>query len=277
MIDRKHKLPVAHQCSLLGVARSSAYDTPREVSAEDLALMRRINELHLEHPFAGARMLRDLLRPEGFQAGRRHIGTLMARMGIEALYRKPNTSRRRRGDEIHPYLLRDLAVERPNQVWAADITYIPMRRGFLYLFALIDWYSRRVLAWRLSNTLTTDFCLDAVREAIHRHGCPEIFNTDQGCQFTSGEFTGMLKAHGIRISMDGKGSWRDNVFVERLWKTLKYEEVYLKAYDSVADAKANLATYVRFYNERRPHRALDGKTPDTAYFAALASAIRAAA
>ena len=168
--------------------------------------MRRIDELHLEHPFAGARMLRDLLRPEGFQAGRRHIGTLMARMGIEALYRKPNTSRRRRGDEIHPYLLRDLAVERPNQVWAADITYIPMRRGFLYLFAVIDWYSRRVLAWRLSNTLTTDFCLDAVREAIHRHGCPEIFNTDQGCQFTSGEFTGMLKAHGIRISMDGKGS-----------------------------------------------------------------------
>ena len=158
-----------------------------------------------------------------------------------------------------------------------DSTYIPMRRGFLYLFAVIDWYSRRVLAWRLSNTLTTDFCLDAVREAIHRHGCPEIFNTDQGCQFTSGEFTGLLKAHDIRISMDGKGSWRDNVFVERLWKTVKYEEVYLKAYDSVADARANLTTYVRFYNERRPHRALDGKTPDAAYFVALASAIRAAA
>ncbi|HRL78691.1 MAG TPA: IS3 family transposase [Candidatus Accumulibacter phosphatis] len=277
MIDRKHKFPVSHQCALLGLARSSAYYTPREVSPEDLALMRRIDELHLEHPFAGARMLRDLLRPAGFQAGRRHIGTLMARMGIEALYRKPNTSRRQRGDEIHPYLLRDLAVERPNQVWAADITYIPMRRGFLYLFAVIDWYSRRVLAWRLSNTLTTDFCLDAVREAIHRHGCPEIFNTDQGCQFTSGEFTGLLKAHDIRISMDGKGSWRDNVFVERLWKTVKYEEVYLKAYDSVADARANLTTYVRFYNERRPHRALDGKTPDAAYFVALASAIRAAA
>jgi len=277
MIDRKHKLPVSHQCALLGLARSSAYYTPREVSPEDLALMRRIDELHLEHPFAGARMLRDLLRPEGFEAGRRHIGTLMARMGIEALYRKPNTSRRQRGDEIHPYLLRDLAVEQPNQVWAADITYIPMRRGFLYLFAVIDWYSRRVLAWRLSNTLTTDFCLDAVREAIHRHGCPEIFNTDQGCQFTSGEFTGLLKAHDIRISMDGKGSWRDNVFVERLWKTLKYEEVYLKAYDSVADAKTHLTTYIRFYNERRPHRALDGKTPDATYFAALASAIRAAA
>ena len=277
MIDRNHKLPVSHQCTVLGLARSSAYYTPREVSPADLTLMRRIDELHLEHPFAGTRMLRDLLRPEGFEAGRKHIGTLIARMGIEALYRKPNTSRRQRGDEIHPYLLRGLAIERPNQAWAADITYIPMRRGFLYLFAVIDWFSRRVLAWRLSNTLTTDFCLDAVREAIHRYGRPEIFNTDQGCQFTSGEFTGLLKMHHIRISMDGKGSWRDNVFVERLWKSVKYEEVYLKAYDSVADAKANLATYLRFYNERRPHRSLDGKTPNAAYFPAIASATRAAA
>ena len=295
MIDRNHKLPVSHQCPLLGLARSTAYYTPREVSAEDWALMRRIDELHLDHPFAGARMLRDLLRPEGFEAGRKHIGTLMARMGIEALYRKPHTSRRQRGDEIHPYLLRGLAIERPNQAWAADITYIPMRRGFLYLFAVIDGFSRRVLAWRLSNTLTTDFCLDAVREAIHRHGCPEIFNTDQGGQFTSGEFTGLLKAHDIRISMDGKGSWRENkrsavsradrregearhnVFVERLWKSVKYEEGYLKAYDNVADAKANLATYLRFYNERRPHRSLEGKTPDVAYFVALASATPGAA
>ena len=276
MIDRKHKLPVSHQCALLGLARSSAYYTPREVSPEDLALMRRIDAWHLEHPFAGARRLRDLLRPEGFQAGRRHIGTLMARMGIEALYRKPHTSRRQRGDEIYSYLLRDLAIERPNQVWAADITYIPMRRGFLYLFAVIDGYSRRVLAWRLSNTLTTDFCREAVREALHRYGCPEIFNTDQGGQFTSDEFTGLIKAHGIRISRDGKGSWRENkrsavsradrregearhnVFVERLWKTVKYEEGYLKADDRVADAKAHLATYLRFYNERRPHRSLDG-------------------
>ena len=185
-------------------------------------------------------MLRDLLHPESFEAGRKPIGTLMARMGIEALYRKPNTSRRQRGDEISPYLLRDLAIEWPNQAWAADITYIPMRRGFLYLFAVIDRFSRRVLAWRLSNTLTTDCCLEAVREAIHRQGCPEIFNTDQGCQFTSGEFTSLLKAHDIRISRDGKGSWRDNVFVERLGKSVKYEEVYLKAYDRVADAKANL-------------------------------------
>ncbi len=277
MIDRNHPLPVSHQCPLLGLARSSAYYTPREVSPEDLALMRRIDELHLEHPFAGTRLWRDLLRPEGFQAGRKHIGTLMARMGIEALYRKPNTSRRQRGDEIAPYLLRDLAIERPNQAWAADITSIPMRRGFLYLFAVIDGFSRRVLAWRLSHTLTIDFCLDAVREAIHRHGCPEIFNIDQGCQFTRGEFTGLLKAHDIRISMDGKGAWRDNVFVERLWKSVKYEKVYLKADDSVADAKANLAAYLRFYNERRPHRSLDGKTPDAAYFAALASATRPAA
>jgi putative transposase len=274
MIDRSHKLSVSHQCLLLGVARSTAYYTPREVTLEDLSLMRRMDEMHLEHPFAGARMLRDLLRPEGFPAGRKHIGTLMTRMGIEALYRKPNTSRRQRGDEIHPYLLRDLAIERSNQVWAADITYIPMRRGFLYLFAVIDWYSRRVLAWRLSNTLTTDFCVDAVREALHRYGRPEIFNTDQGSQFTSGEFTGLLKAHEIRISMDGKGSWRDNVFVERLWKSVKYEEVYLKAYDSVADAKANLGTYLHFYNTRRPHRSLEGKTPDATYFAALAAQIR---
>jgi putative transposase len=226
------------------------YDTPREVSPEDLALMRRMDESHLEPPFAGARLLRDLLRPEGFQAGRQHLGTRMARMGIEALYRKPNPSRRQRGDEIHPYLLLGLAIERPNPAWAADLTTIPMRRGFLSLFAVIDGYSRRVLAWRLSNTWTTDFCLDAVREAIPRYGGPEIFNTDQGGQFTSSEFTGLLKAHHIRISLDGKGSWRDNVFVERLWKSVQYEEGYLKAYDRVADAKANLATYLRFYNER---------------------------
>ncbi len=222
--------------------------------------MRRIDEWHLEPPFAGARLLRDLLRREGFQAGRRHLGTLMACMGIEALYRKPHTSRRQRGEEIHPYLLRDLAIERPNQAWAADITDIPMRRCFLSLFAVIDGYSRRALAWRLSNSLTTDFCLDAVREAIHRHGGPEISNTDQGGPFTRGEFTGMLKAHGIRISLDGKGSWRDKVFVERLWKTVTYGEVYLKAYDSVADAKANLATSALLQRATAPSLA---RWPDT--------------
>ena len=277
MIDRTHELPLTQQCRILGVARSSLYYTPRAVSALDLALMRRIDELHLEHPFAGTRMLRDLLRGEGYAIGRKHVGTLMRRMGIEALYRKPNTSRRKRGDEIYPYLLRDLKIERPNQVWAADITYIPMRKGFVYLFAVMDWSSRRVLAWRLSNTLTTDFCLDAVREALYRYGRPEIFNTDQGCQFTSVEFTDLLKDNGIQISMDGKGCWRDNIFVERLWKSVKYEEVYLRAYDSVADAKAKLATYLRFYNERRPHRAHDGRTPDQMYFGALGDATPLAA
>lgn len=269
MIDRTHTLPLTQQCRILGVARSSAYYTPREVSPQDLALMRRIDELHLEHPFAGARMLRDMLRAEGHPIGRKHVGTLMRRMGIEALYRKPNTSRRKRGDEIYPYLLRDLKIDRADMVWAADITYIPMRKGFVYLFAVIDWYSRRVLAWRLSNTLSTDFCLDAVNEALRRYGRPDIFNTDQGCQFTSADFTDLLKDNGIKISMDGKGCWRDNVFVERLWKSVKYEEVYLKAYDSVAEAKTQLGTYLRFYNERRPHRTHGGRTPDQAYFGAL--------
>ncbi len=207
-----------------------------------------------------------MLKQEGHAVGRGRVTRLMARMGIEALCRRPNTSRRHPAHPIHPYLLRDLTVAKPNQVWAADITYIPMRRGFVYLMAVMDWYSRRVLAWRLSNTLTADFCLEAVQEAICCHGRPEIFNTDQGSQFTGSEFTGLLREHDIRISMDGKGCWRDNVFVERLWKSVKHEEVYLKAYDTVAEAKANLGAYLRFYNTRRPHRALDGKSPDAAYF-----------
>ncbi len=221
MINPTHPLPVVRQCQLLGVARSTAYYQPRPVSDTALALMRRIDELHLQYPFAGARMLRDFLRQEGHAIGRRQVATLMRRMGIEALYRKPHLSRRHPAHTIYPYLLRDLAISRPNHVGAADITYIPMRRGFVYLFAVLDWASRRVLAWQLSNTLTTDFCLEAVREAITQYGCPEIFNTDQGCQFTSQEFTGFLKDQGIQISMDGKGCWRDNVFVERLWKSIK--------------------------------------------------------
>ena len=269
MIDRTHPLPVTRQCRVLGLARSTAYYRPAPVSPDDLALMRRIDELHLMHPFAGARMLRDLLRQEGRRIGRKRVGSLMAKMGIEALYRKPNTSKKENGAHIHPYLLRDLSVDRPNQVWAADITYIPMRRGFLYLVAVIDWFSRKVLAWRVANTLSTDFCLDAVREAIWRYGTPEIFNTDQGSQFTSADFIGLLKAHDIRISMDGKGCWRDNVFVERLWRTLKYEEVYLRAYDSVPEAKGHLNTYLTFYNTRRPHQTFDGQTPDAIYFAGL--------
>ena len=240
MIDRTHDLPVVRQCRILQLARSSAYYTPVPTSPADLALTRRIDELHLEYPFAGSWMLRDLLKQEGHAIGRKHVQSLMKKMGIEALYRKPNTSRRHAAHPIYPYLLRHLTIERPNQVWATDITYIPMCRGFVYLVAIVDWYSRRVLAWRLSNTLTTDFCIDALQEAIARYGTPEIFNTDQGNQFTNAEFTDMLKENGIRISMDGKGCWRDNVFVERLWRTIKYDEVYLKAYDSVSHAKASL-------------------------------------
>ncbi|HEX5647747.1 MAG TPA: IS3 family transposase [Nitrospira sp.] len=265
MIDRTHPLPIGQQCQLLRLARSTAYYQPRPVSDMTLALMRRIDELHLQYPFAGARMLRDLLRQEGHTIGRRHVATLMRRMGITAIYRKPRTSQRHPAHRIYPYLLRDLPITRPNHVWAADITYIPMRRGFVYLCAVLDWASRRVLAWRLSNTLSTDFCVDAVQEAIIRYGTPEIFNTDQGCQFTSQEFTGLLKDHGIQISMDGTGCWRDNVFVERLWRSLKYEEVYLHAYETVRDAHQGVARYVTFYNQLRPHRALDGRTPDRVY------------
>ena len=272
MIDRTHKLPVVRQCEILQLARSTAYYTPKPTSPEDLALMRRMDELHLDFPFAGSRMLRDLLRNEGQPVGRKRVRRLMRQMGIEALYRKPNTSRRHAAHLIYPYLLRNLSIERPNHVWATDITYIPMRRGFVYLVAIVDWYSRRVLAWCLSNTLTTDFCIEALEEAIIRYGTPEIFNTDQGSQFTSAEFTGVLKAHDIRISMDGKGCWRDNVFVERLWRTIKYEEVYLKAYDSVSQAKASLGQFITFYNSRRPHQTFAGKTPDMIYFAGLPQA-----
>lgn len=266
MIDRTHKLPITRQAELLSVSRGSVYYLPKPVRGADLTLMRRMDELHLEHPFAGSRMLRDLLRQEGIPVGRKHVATLMRRMGIEALYRKPNTSRKHPEHPIYPYLLRHLSVTQPNQVWAMDITYIPMARGFVYLAAVMDWYSRRVLAWRASITMETDFCLEAVEEAIQRHGQPEIFNTDQGSQFTSEAFTGLLKHHAIRLSMDGQGCWRDNVFVERLWKSVKYEEVYLRAYASVSEAKAGLARYFAFYNTRRPHSSLDRLTPDQFYF-----------
>lgn len=269
MIDRNHELTVVRQCQILELPRSTAYYTQKPETLENLALMRRIDELHLEFPFAGARMLRDLLRQEGSIAGRRRIGRLMAKMGIEALYRKANTSKKAPGHSIYPYLLRNLTIDRPNHVWATDITYIPMRRGFVYLIAVVDWFSRKVLSWRLSNTLTTDFCLDAVREAIYRYGTPDIFNTDQGSQFTSTEFVGLLKQHSIRISMDGKGCWRDNIFVERLWRSVKYEEVYLHAYDSVPQAKEGLARYFAFYNERRPHQTFDGIPPARTYFGNL--------
>jgi putative transposase len=269
MIDRTHRLPITRQAELLNVSRGSVYYLPKPMSEADLALMRRIDELHLEHPFAGSRMLRDLLRQEGIPVGRKHIATLMRKMGIEALYRRPNTSRRHPEHPVYPYLLRNLAVTRVNQVWAMDITYIPMARGFVYLAAVVDWHSRKVLAHRVSITMETDFCIAAIEEAIARYGKPEIFNTDQGSQFTSSAFTGLLKENGIRISMDGQGAWRDNVFVERLWKTVKYEEVYLKAYNTVSEAKSSLAKYFEFYNRRRPHSSLDRMTPEQFYFNSL--------
>jgi putative transposase len=266
MIDRSHDLPVARQASALGISRGSVYYLPRPVSASDLALMRRIDALHLEFPFAGSRMLRDLLAAEGIAVGRLHVATLMKRMGIEALYRRPSTSRPAPGHRIYPYLLRKLAVTRPDQVWAMDITYIPMARGFVYLAAVVDWFSRRVLAWRLSITMEAAFCVEVLEDALTRYGRPDIFNTDQGSQFTSSVFVGALAGKGIAISMDGKGAWRDNVFVERLWRTIKYEEVYLRAYDTVSDARASLGRYLEFYNTRRPHSSLDRQTPDRAYF-----------
>jgi len=266
MIDREHELPLTRQAAVLKLSRSGLYYRPRPVAPVDLAIMRRIDELHLDDPFAGSRMLRGLLRGEGIEIGRQRVVTMMKRMGIAAIYRRPNTSKPAPGHKIYPYLLRSVAVERPNQVWAMDITYIPMARGFVYLCAVVDWFSRRVLAWRLSITLEVEFCLEAVEEALVRHGKPEIVNTDQGSQFTSADFTGLLLKHAIAISMDGKGSWRDNVFVERLWRSIKYEEVYLRAYDSVAEARASIGRYLDFYNRQRPHSSLDARTPEQAYF-----------
>ena len=266
MIEPSHDLPVVRQANLLSISRGSVYYKARAVSVADLAIMRRIDELHLDHPFAGSRMLRDLLVGEGIAIGRRHVATLMKRMGIEALYRRPNTSCPAPDHKIYPYLLRGLAIEWPNQMWAMDITYIPMARGFVYLAAVVDWYSRRVLSHRVSITMEADFCIDALEEALAKHGRPEIFNTDQGSQFTSTDFTGVLLDNAIAISMDGKGAWRDNVFVERLWRSVKYEEVYLRAYDSVSEARTSIGRYLDFYNHRRPHSSLDGTTPDQAYF-----------
>ena len=275
MIDRHHGLSITKQAKDLKISRGSVYYLPRPVSPADLVVMRRMDELHLELPFAGSRMLRDLLNAEGLVIGRRHVATLMKRMGMEAIYRRPNTSKPAPGHKIYPYLLRHLAVIRPNQVWAMDITYIPMARGFVYLTAVVDWFSRRVLAWRLSITLEAEFCIEALEEALARHGRPDIFNTDQGSQFTSTDFTGVLLKAGIAISMDGKGAWRDNVFVERLWRTIKYEEVYLKAYETVSDARASIGSYLNFYNHRRRHSSLERQTPDHAYFNTLSLPVAA--
>ena len=267
MIDRTHELPVSRQCRLLDIGRSSYYYQAVPVKQADVDLMRLIDEIHLKYPFYGSRKVRSELKARGIKVGRGHVRTLMRKMGIEALYQKPRLSKPNPGHKIYPYLLRNLEINRANQVWAADICYLPMARGFCYLVAVMDWASRRVLSWRLSNTLDPSFCTEALEEALKNYGTPEIFNTDQGSQFTSEAFTGILSAHGIKISMDGKGRWMDNVFIERLWKSLKYEEVYLKGYNSIAEARRELGVYFAFYNRTRRHQGLDNRTPDVVYWA----------
>jgi putative transposase len=262
LVDRDDPiLPVTAQCRLLKVARSTLYYQPVPASPDDLAVMRRIDELHLEYPFYGSRRIAVVLRDDGWVVNRKRAQRLMQLMGLEAIYQKPNTSRPHPDHKVYPYLLRGLTINRPNQVWCADITYVPMAKGFVYLVAVMDWFSRRVLAWRLSITMETDFCIDALREAMDRHGRPEIFNTDQGVQFTSAAFLDELTSPGVRISMDGKGRFLDNIFIERLWRSLKYEEVYIKAYGSVAEARRGIGGWLGFYNDKRPHQALGYRTP----------------
>ena len=269
MIDRAHELPILKQAAAVGIARSTVYYLPRAVPAADLSLMRRIDELHLEFPFAGSRMLRRLLAAEGRSVGRRHVRTLMQRMGLEALYRRPRTTKPEPGHKIYPYLLRKLAIARSNQVWALDTTYIPMARGFVYLTAVVDVASRRVLAHKVATTLEACHAREVIELAFARWGTPDIVNTDQGSQFTATEFTDVALAQGCQLSMDGRGAWRDNVFVERLWRSVKYERVYLKAYDSVSAARADIADYINWYNAGRAHSSLDEATPDEHYFAKL--------
>ena len=261
MVDQEHpSLSTARQCALLGVARSSLYYRPKAVSEEDLSLMREMDRQYLEMPFYGSRRTKVWLERQGVQVNRKRVQRLMRIMGLQAIYRRPRTSQPAPEHRVYPYLLRNAKITRPNQVWAADITYLPMARGFLYLVAVMDWYSRYVVAWRLSNTLDAGFCTEALTEALAR-GRPEVFNTDQGSQFTSLEFTQVLREHGVKISMDGKGRYQDNIFVERLWRTVKYEEVYLKAYANATEARRELAAYFRFYNNLRPHQALGYRTP----------------
>ena len=265
MIDSHHALSISRQAQLAGISRGSVYYLPKPVSTADLMLMRRIDELHLEHPFMGARMLRDQLNRAGVAVGRKHVGTVMKRMGVEALYRKPGTSNKHPGHKIYPYLLRGLTIKRANQVWALDTTYIPMAKGFVYLTAVVDWASRKVLAEKVAITLEACHAVDVLQEAFNRYGTPEIVNTDQGSQFTAHEFVQAVKDRGCKISMDGRGAWRDNVIVERLWKSVKYERVYLHAYDSVIEARKSIIQYMGWYNRSRPHSSLDKKTPDEAY------------
>jgi putative transposase len=276
MIDREHQLTITRQAKLLGMSRGSVYYLPRPVSEADLALMRRIDELHLEHPYMGARMLRRMLVRQGIKVGRRHVGTLMQRMGIEALCPQPGTSKAAPGHKIYPYLLRKLAITQSNQVWALDTTYIAMARGFVYLTAVVDVASRKVLAHKLAITLEACHARDVIEQAFMRYGTPDIVNTDQGSQFTATEFTDVVLAKGCKLSMDGRGAWRDNVFVERLWRSVKYERVYLRAYDSVSAARTDVAKYMDEFNKERPHSRLEDATPDEFYYAHLPSMKEAA-
>jgi putative transposase len=265
MIDRKHRLSVKRQAQLLGISRGAVYYLPQPVGAADLALMRRLDELHLEHPFMGARMLRRQLKSEGIEVGRRHVRTLMLRMGMAALCPQPGTSKRHPDHQIYPYLLRDLAITRANQVWALDTTYIPMARGFVYLTAVVDVASRMVLAHKVAVTMEACHAKEIIEQAFARFGVPEIVNTDQGSQFTAEEFTKAVLDSGGKLSMDGRGAWRDNVFIERLWRSVKYECVYLKAYDGVSAARADIGPYLEWFNTHRAHSSLNGATPQQAY------------
>lgn len=269
MIARENRISVVHQCQLLSLNRSTAYYCPQGMSEEGLELMRLIDEIHLEFPFYGSRRIRDELDDRGHRVNRKRVQRLMRLMGLEALHPKPKTTKPGKGHKIYPYRLKGLTIDRPNQVWAADLCYIPMAKGFMYLVAIMDWHSRKLLSFRLSNTMDTDFCVEALEEALGRFGTPEIFNTDQGSQFTSEAFTGILKRHDITISMDGKGRWLDNVFVERLWRSVKYEDVYLRAYETPKDLQQGLHRYFQFYNTRRRHSALNRRTPDTVYFGSM--------
>ena len=274
MIQAAHPLTVTRRCELLDVARATVYYHPTGIPSEDLALMRLLDEIHLERPFYGSRRLRDELETQGHPVNRKRVQRLMRQMGLSALYPKPRTSQPGAGHKVYPYLLKSLSIERPNQVWASDICYVPMAQGFMYLVAILDWYSRRVLAWRVSNTFDSDFCVEALEDALIHYGPPAIFNTDQGAQFTSQAFTTVLKAHAVAISMDGKGRWVDNVFVERLWRSVKYEDVYLHAYETPASLRAGLTCYFQFYNGRRRHSSLGRRTSDVVTSMQPASARR---
>ena len=275
VINKENPLPIVRQCQLLDVARSTAYYRPKQASDSDLKLMRLIDEIHLELPMYGSRRLRDELKDRGHPVNRKRVQRLTRQMGITALYPKKRTTIPGEGHKIYPYRLKGLTIDRPNQVWSTDITYVPMTKGFMYLVAIMDWHTRKVLSWRVSNSMDTHFCIEALEEALARFGAPEIFNTDQGAQFTSTAFTDVLKSHNITISMDGKGRWIDNVFIERLWRTVKYEDLYIKAYETPAELRKGLKNFFSFYNSRRRHAALGRKTPDSVYFEQLTMPIAA--